>query len=318
LSKSRDVSNHIIHLTPDLYRDYPTTRPRVGYFAWETSRLPPKWVKELNEVGLSEVWVPCEYLRKVCVESGVDVNCVTVPHVIQVPPNDFVPPCDLAELPEDKFKFYSIFQWSARKNPEGLLTAYYREFSRRDNVVLILKTYRRGTSSSERDQIRREISQLKRATKGIDCPPVLLIEEFLTDAEVNSLHYYGDCYVSMARNEGFGIPAFTAAAFGNPVIVPNYSAFEDHFHHENAYLVNVPCEVPVSNMQYISILYTGNMVWGDPSIDSCREQMRKVYENRKDAQGKGAAARAYVAKNLSPKRIGRMMKGRLETIHRGI
>ena len=144
-----------------------------------------------------------------------------------------------------------------------------------------------------------------------------MIEEFLTNAEISAMHFYCDCYVSMARNEGFGIPAFEAASFGNPIVVPRYSAFPDHFHDETAYMIDVPQEVPCQEMRHISILYTGDMVWGDPSVHSCRAQMRNAFEDRKTAKEKGLKAREYIGKNLSQKAIGRIVKGRLEAILKG-
>jgi len=319
LGRSRDGANlHVIHLTPDNYSKYTDDhRIKAGYFAWETSRLPSKWVNCINGCGLSEVWVPCDYLKGVCEGSGVGIPVYTIPHVISLPPEDWEPNCVIGGLSKDKYKFYSIFQWSERKNGVGIIRAYYEEFSRTENVVLVLKTYRVGNDPTQRDYIRREISKLKRATRGIDCPPILLIEEFLSTSEIAALHYHCDCYVSMARNEGFGIPAFRAAAFGNPVIVPRYSAFPEHFHDGSAYLVDVPTETCVKEMQHISILYTGDMVWGDPSISSCRGMMRQAFNDRVAAKEKGRIAREYVGSSLSLTAVGRIMKARCEALYKG-
>jgi len=310
------VPVHVIHLTPDNYPDYESNgRTRVGYFAWETSRLPGPWVNILNR-SVVETWVPCNYLRDVCISSGVTIPIYTVPHAIPVQPKDWKPNCTIAGLPEDEFKFYSIFQWSERKNPVGLLRAYYEEFSRSDPVTMVVKTYRVGNDASERNFIRREISRLKRETKGINCPKVLLIEEFLSAHELNALHYHCDCYVTMARSEGFGIPAFEAAAMGNPVIVPNYSAFPEHFNRDNAYLIDINGEVGIRDMRHISILYTGDMQWSDPSVESCRVQMREVFENQKEAKAKGLLAKDYIKNNLSRVSVGRIMKGRIESLYK--
>jgi glycosyltransferase involved in cell wall biosynthesis len=205
---------------------------------------------------------------------------------------------------------------SERKNPKSLIQAYYNEFSFNDPVCLVLKTYRVGNARNERDYIRKQIARLKRSTKGINCPPIILIEDFLNIAEIDSIHHHCDCYVSMARSEGFGIPAFTAASFGNPVIVPNYSAFPEHFNESNGYLIDVTNEVPVTNMRHISLLYTGNMYWGDPSVDSLQSRMREVVNNQGLAKRKGLAARTYIGENLSYKAIGTFLKGYIERINR--
>lgn len=318
--KPHDAPLHIIHLTPDNYRkpEYvDSPRYRIGYFAWETSRLPHPWVKCLNET-VHETWVPCEKLREVCIDSGVTIPCYVLPHAIPVPPEDFQSTCEFSGIPEDCYKFYSVFQWSERKNPAALIRAYYEEFSKREKVCLVLKTYRLGNDRTERDFIRREISRLKRETKGVEAPPIVLIEEFLSNRDLIDLHRACDCYVSMARAEGFGIPAFEAAAAKNPVIVPNNWAFPEHFSQETGWLVDVPQEVPISDMRHISILYTGDMTWGDPSVSSCRAAMREAFENQDSAKEKGKVGYDYVKDKLSYMSIGRMMKARLEQVYRGL
>ncbi len=203
MGKHPNAPIHIIHLTPDNYSDYTqNAKYRIGYFAWETSKLPPAWIKPINEV-CREVWVPCQYLADVSISSGVRVPIRVLPHAVPLPLADFKPSSSITGIPEDNFKFYSIFQWSNRKNPINTLLPYFLEFNRNDPVVFILKTYRVGNARTERDYIRREISRLKKVTKGPNCPPVLLIEEFLSSREIQDIHHFSDCYVSMSRSEGF-------------------------------------------------------------------------------------------------------------------
>lgn len=319
IGRQKDAPIHIIHLTPDNYLDaiakVPNAKYKIGYFAWETSRIPHPWVKILNS-SVDEVWAPCDYLKFICIASGVTIPVRAIPHAIPLPPADWKPKCEFNGMSPDIYKFYSIFQWSARKNPAGLLKAYYEEFNRDDPVLLVVKTYRVGNGPTERDYVRKEIVRAKRETKGNQCPKVLLIESFLNEEEIRALHYYGDCYVTMTRSEGFGITPFEAAAMSKPVIVPDNWAFAEHFTDETGYLIDVPQEVPIRDMRHISVLYSGDMTWGDPSIESCKSLMRKAFSDREEAKLKGKASKVYVGEHLSHFAIGALIKRRLEEIYK--
>jgi len=314
MGREKSALIQILHLTPDLYHEYKDIkRYKVGYFAWETSRLPGKWVKEINNY-VDEVWVPCQYLAEVARNSGVTKNTFVFPHPITLPSLDTESVVDFGGFSDDAFVFYSIFQWSARKCPEKLLEAYYKEFKPTEKVCLLLKTYRKDSSVQERNKIRLEISKSRRTFAGSKGAPVALIESFLCPQEMIGLHQKGDCYVTMTRAEGYGLGAYEAASFGKPIIVPAYSSFPEHFNEGNSYLVDVPNEVPVSGMGYISPLYKSDMYWGDPSVDSLRKRMREVFEDRETARAKGFLARQLVQEKLSYETIGNAMKGRIEQI----
>jgi glycosyltransferase involved in cell wall biosynthesis len=313
MSRDPKAQLHVIHLTPDNLVDYEKNgKTKICYFAWETSLVPPEWVQVLNRIPV-EIWVPCRYMVDVCARSGITVPVVAIPHAMPVLLDDKRPVTRI-KLPQDRYKFYSIFQWSERKNPIGLITAYYREFDADEKVCLVLKTYRNSADAGEKELIRSEITELKRQLRGSKAPPIILIDDLVGVGGIFAIHYNCDCYVTMTRSEGFAIPVYEAASMGKPVIAPRYSSFVDHLDDQNSYLIDVPEEVPVDNMKHISDMYTENMVWGNPSIDSCREMMRSVFEDQKAAMAKGKAIQDYVSQALSYEAIGRLMKSRLDAV----
>lgn len=313
MKKDDKARLRVIHLTPDNLSEYGKDgKIKICYFAWETTRIPASWVQLLNEVPV-EIWVPCHYMVDACNRSGIGVPVHVIPHAIPVPKAKIQPSIKL-DLPKNKYKFYSIFQWSERKNPVGLIKAYYEEFDAKEPVCLVLKTYRNSATIEEKRALRKEIIELKKSLKGPDAPPLVLIDDLVGVGGILAIHDACDCYVTMTRSEGFCIPVCEAAAMGKPVIIPGYSAFLDHFDETNSYLIDVPEEVPVANMDHISKMYTPDMMWGNPSIESCKKRMREVFEDQMAATEKGEVVREYIKNNLDYKTIGNMIKDRLDAV----
>jgi glycosyltransferase involved in cell wall biosynthesis len=101
-------------------------------------------------------------------------------------------------------------------------------------------------------------------------PGVVVIQDFLSDNQMESIHAAGHCYVSMSHSEGAGMGAVEAALRGKTVIVPEYGATKEYV--PSAFLVKCTAgEVPVDDF-----LFKKGMVWGEPSKEHMIELMRRV------------------------------------------
>lgn len=301
---------HIIHLTPENFaRFYAKGKYHIGYVAWETNKLPDSWVPEINK--LNEVWVPSTWNVQVFKNSGITIPVFCVPHAISVPDIDVPKPTYLNDDPSD-FWFYTIGQWTNRKNLMDLLLAYYTEFYQDSNVVLAMKTYRRDASPAEINIIKNSIQRLKQDLRLPVYPRLLLFGNLLTDDEIVKLHLRGDCFVLPSRAEGFGITQADAMAVGNPTISSNYGGVVDFMNDSNSLLIRC-AEKPVQGMDYMPI-YNATMTWGDPDIMDMRKKMRWVFENREAAKKLGQQARQDITNNYSHTKIGNLIADRLETI----
>lgn len=92
-----------------------------------------------------------------------------------------------------------------RKHPVSLIKSYWYAFQNKENVALILKSYRSDYSEKEKEAIRVSIKRLKSMTPMDNYPPIYLISHMLSNDEVVGLHKKGDCYFSTDRGEGFGL-----------------------------------------------------------------------------------------------------------------
>ncbi|MDG0794394.1 hypothetical protein OMP38_28840 [Cohnella ginsengisoli] len=126
---------------------------------WETTRIPRRWLKNINR--FDAVFVPSRQNKAAFRASGVTVPIYIVPHGVNAffyrPGN---PPLRVPGT-AGRFVFVSVFGFQHRKNPETLLKAYWRAFSARDKVHLVIKT--NGYAPYENKQwIESRIRGLKR------------------------------------------------------------------------------------------------------------------------------------------------------------
>ncbi len=328
---SIDYNVKILNLTPEqcvLFREPGCIN--IAYTMFETDRIPHEWVEACNQ--LDGVIVPSNWCRQVFESSGVRVPLRVAPPGIEVDAfssdhcgkrlqglpqsvhrqfaRDLRPeksslwnwlgigrgkaacqpgrPLDLQRA----FKFYSIFQWSERKNPRGLLEAYFAEFHRDEDVCLILKTYGRNFSPAQGKWVRQQVEAVRRSICLPSYPPVLLITEMLSQEEIRQLHASCDCFVLPHRSEGLGLPLLEAMAAGNPLITTRYSGNTDFTRDDNSLLL--PYQLtPVFNMNW-SRWYRGDMMWAEPDLAALRTRMRQVHEDRELAKQLGNRGRYFV------------------------
>jgi glycosyltransferase involved in cell wall biosynthesis len=317
LSKKEHTSPdvQIIHLTP---QHFPVMKHKtaynIGYATWETSLLPPGWAEMMNT--MDEIWVPSQHNIDVFYKSGVNVDIRCFPHTFDMNEAGQTGESVVQAIADDEYMFYGIFQWLERKNPLGLLIAYLTEFSKDENVVLLLKTYLMTPGKeSELETLRYALSEVKQKLWLGDYPRVLLVTSLLSSDQIASIHTRGDCLVSLNRCEGFGLPIAEAMLAGNPVITTNYGGPVDFINHEETGLL-VGCNMtPTYGMPWN--MYRGDMSWADPDIMEARKYMRWCFENKAAAEEIGGRAQRGLREKLSWQTVGSNMASRLKEIVSG-
>ena len=302
----------IAHCTPDLWHQCVTPEVNkylIGFTVWETSNIHPTWTKACNQV--QEVWLPCDWNMQVFKDSGVTVPLYKIPHTIEVPNLSTLPNFNLEGISEDTFVFYSVFQWQERKNPYGLLAAYNAAFHQKEDVVLVLKTYKKEASDGK-DDLRQQIVNFRTFLNLDSYPRIFLIVENLSREGMLALHKRGDCFVLLQRAEGWGLPHFEASVCGKPVITPSYGGQTEFLKEDNSYLIDYQMS-PVSGMPW-SPYYKGDQWWCEPNLKQAVETLRHVYANRQEAQAKGLRAREYIVNHFTPDLVGDLILKRFQEI----
>ena len=307
-----EYSYNIIHTTPEFWSKHVENgATNVGYTIWETTKLHPDWPKYINKF-VDKVLVGCEWNVEVFKNSGVTIPIGVVPHGINKAEYDGVEKYNITGVKDSDFMFYSIFQWTERKNPLAMIKAYYHAFSGINDVVLVLKTYRSDYSDNEKVAIRTTIQRLKDIMPMDHYPKVVLISEMLSEQEIAAVHKRGDCYVSLDRGEGFGLSPFQAGAAGNPIIVTGFGGTTEYAKEDNSYLVDYQL-TPVYGMPW-SCWYKGNQCWAEPNIVHGAELMKSVYNNREEASARGKKLQSYIYGNFSWECIAEKIIKELEEI----
>lgn len=302
----------ILHVTPD---EFPRLKEdgvyTVAHFFWETDRLPPVFVKGLEVVD--EIWTGTQATADAIRNSRVEKPIFVFPQPTQTVVPDVAPYNSSQTENFDGYLFYSIFEWTARKNPDVLVNAFMSEFRGGENVGLLLKTYFQSFAPANIPKMLEKVEAITRWYKD-GSPQIFLELNPLNYNGIQSIHLRGDCYVSPHRGEGWGIPIVEAMAHGNPVIVTGYGGVAEYIEDGvGGFLLPYTME-PVSGMSHATRYYCSDQKWAAVKQADVQSRMREIYEFQEAAKQMGRVGKALCAAKFNHTTVGNMMKQRLETI----
>lgn len=307
---SNDYKIKITQLTPNWFKESREVgKYNIGFLFWETIGVTQEWVDCCN--SMSEIWTCGEIHKKTFRDSGVKVPITVIPQSINL---DFEKQEPFQLDFKSNFIFYSIFQWTERKNPRALIETYWETFKDNPDVCLILKVYRSNFSESEREAIREEILFWKKKHPQPFYPRIELFLSGMTHDEVMRLHQTGDCFVSAHRGEGWGMPHMEAMACGKPVISTNFGGIHEWLDDSVSWLIGYRL-VGVFGMEHIS-WYDSSQKWADIDRNQLAKAMKDAYENKEKTRQMGIKARELTERMFSFEAVGKIMKDRLDEIEK--
>jgi glycosyltransferase involved in cell wall biosynthesis len=282
--------------------DFFAGRYNIGFWAWETERLPQQLAA--SAALLDEIWVPSAYVRD-AVQPVVDRSVFVFPHPIVSPPIDPAFNPVALGVPEGyRFLFtYDFLSSFARKNPLGVLEAFAAAFRPGEGPVLVLKSVNGDRRPAERER-------LLLAAAGR--PDVVVVDRYLSAAERGALIVASDCFVSLHRAEGFGLGLGEAMALGKPVIATRYSGNLEFMDDTTAMLV--PSERVIVGPG--AEPYEATDHWAEPDLEVASQLMRRVVEDPEGARRLGRAARDEVLSHHGVSQAERFVARRLGEIEK--
>lgn len=322
-----DADTVLVHSPPLWYEPWShgdEQARRVAYTTYETDRLPERLVSILNRYDA--VLVPSRHNLEVFRRSGVIRPIRVIPHVAR--PAREVRGERLSSLGDELFVFYVINTWTARKALPETIQAFAEAFSAEDPVALVVKTSaedhialersRRGNgvqSSPHEGLAWWSLAQL--LSRHRHPPRIHLIAGEEPRRVIDELHTRGDCFVSLARGEGWGLGAFEAAAHGNPVLLTGWGGHLDYLPPGYPYCVDYRL-VPASEDEPDDWFAPGSGErWARPDFTHASALMRRIYESQVQARARGAELRRFVDDNFSPAAVASQFVAAVQEPARG-
>lgn len=244
----------------------------------ETSNL--KYTGWKNHLSIMDTILTPDSYGKNELENITDTPVFNVGEAIDVESiknNQEIYPLDI----KSKFIFYYIGEYNDRKNLHVIIDAYLSEFTKLDDVLLILKVGG-GTQSLQKIYEYAEISKKQRLRKFMNnemYPTIQIIAKPIEN--IISFHRACHCYINASHGEAFSIPSAEALCVGNPVICTAGIGTCDYVNNNNGWIIspsisdNISCKTP-SIVDY----NTCNEIWKNIRLYDLKTIMRQAYEDK--------------------------------------
>ena len=247
---------------------------RFGIWNYETTILPTAFAKYYKCVD--KVLPSSQFSKKVFTDNGMPVDHqIVVPHGIYL--DRFA---NLGKYPLNTQKKYKILaniaQPHLRKNIPGLLRAYGKAFTKKDDVCLVLKVSRKsptpGFDVPFNDIFARWQKEFPQHAE------VEIIDKFIVDIE--TLYNACDVVFTMTHAECFWMPGLEGFAANKVVVAPRYGGQLDYMSDENSILIDGR-EIRADNrMQYWEPSPYARVF--DPDVNRAAEKLRHLITNYDD------------------------------------
>jgi len=238
---------------------YPTLTPRFGLLpsfgrkvavtAWESTKVPPGWVENLNKCDA--VSVGSTFVRDVLLAEGVSQPIHVHPLGVGAAYKHWY------RQARKPFTFLAFTDRDQRKGGLYALQAFVKAFGEDPNYRLILKS-RAGKAPFNMTNANMEV-----------------LAEDLTEGELAALYARCDALIFPTMGEGFGLPPREFAATGGISIVTNWGGTADDLPQWGIPLNWRPVQAWTSK-RYVAFKGMDLGQWAEPDLDQLVQLLRWV------------------------------------------
>ena len=241
---------------------------------WHTKEFPLALSGILKRSQIQKFIVPNLEMKK-SLEKVTDKSVKEVYPLIDVDSLNLVKPLEINGVNHNTVLFGFIGEWNNKNNISDLVISYFKTFTDKDNVALVLKTFNGSHGDlNERKKLSALIKKIKSDCKKPNLPPVILLQETMSYETILSLMKRINIYISSSRGESFGLDLISTMAMGKQVIACDHSLMRTYFEKEtfNLKKIDFSYEPVTLDNKFYNI-----------SDDWARMNMESLSKNMKDA-----------------------------------
>jgi glycosyltransferase involved in cell wall biosynthesis len=199
--------------------------PRIGYTYFETDKLFDDWVNQMSQVDM--LFASSNWHKQIMKKHGLK-NIEVVP--LGVDTTIFNPyNLPFKELQNDTFKILTVGKWEVRKGFDLLLKAVSDEFTKKENVEVLMMTHN--------PFIPNYNPALAVLGLGLEKYPKMQFLNQMNIDMLSRLYCSVDCFCLPTRGEGWGLPIIESMASGCPTIATYNTSMKDYMKKEYNWLV---------------------------------------------------------------------------------
>ena len=297
-------------------------RKNIGISAYvETDICSQSWIEKTLAMDL--VIVPSSFTKQIVLNSSKDeIQKKTLDDKISVIAEYYHSDFDKADKEKSvelditlekvntEFNYLSIGHLTSedencdRKNLIETLRYFCSQFKDDKKVGLILKTSIGRSTTLDRNKTIEVFSSIIRQIKGdSEYPKVYILHGEMSINELYCLytHKKVNCYLTLTKGEGYGLPLLESARCGLPIIATNWSGHLDFL---NNNFLSVDYNLRLLPKEKIdNNIFVENSKWAIVKKDSVEKQLKYSYENYEIIKENSRKLKLDVVRNYCRKEI---------------
>ncbi len=263
----------------------------IWCYEWAGKNVLPNGFAK-NYKYCNKLLAPSNFAKQIFIDSGIPSNNIEV--ISHGVGNEYKNTSTITLPTNKKFKILvNIAQNHIRKNISGLLEAYGKAFTNKDDVCLILKGKNTAIKNKFEVSLYECINTFKKNFP--DHAEIKFFTEFIDD--MSSLYRSIDVVFTLSHCEGFFFPGLEAIASGKLVIAPNWGGQLDFLNASNALLINGKEVRANPNSMYWEPKL--NAIWFQPDIDEAADKLRYAYININWLNERAEKQKDYINKEFN-------------------